>query len=89
MRDTLATSANVCSAIKPRDPSTGALVRPQPAVISFAPHGNAGAKADNGGSSAAVRREPPELKVTQMKYEPTHRRATAALGRTESKQHAI
>lgn len=57
--------------------------------LAFAPRDNAGAKADNGGSSAAVRREPLELKAAQMKYEPTRRRATAALGRTESKQHAI
>lgn len=86
VRDTLATSANTCSAIKPHDLSTGALVRPQPAVISFAPRNNAGAKADNGSSSAAVRREPQELKATLIKYELTRRRATAAL---ESKQHAI
>lgn len=84
VRDTLATSVNMCFAIKRVDGATRArvLVRPQPPVISFAPRGNAGAKPDNSSSSTAVRREPPELKGMLMKFDPTRRRATAALGHT-------
>lgn len=79
----LSTNINICITIKHMDSTTWASWSKMSGLtlLSLAVH-NTGTKPDNGSSSIAVRREAAELEEMLMKYDPTHRRAKAALGYT-------